>query len=59
MPSLPRPLLLGALLIAIALMAIFGIIPEKVAQFAPLALLAIFPGVWLGGGRGCRPAGER
>lgn len=47
-----RPaLMLAAAMIAIALLAIVGIVPEKLAQFAPAALLALFPSVWL---RRCR-----
>lgn len=59
MPRRIQPLALGALLITIALLAIFGIIPEKTAQFAPLALLALVPRVWLGTRQCCLPAGER
>ena len=47
------PLLLAAAMIAIALLAVFDIIPEKFAQFSPLLLLAFFPSVWLRNGRNC------
>lgn len=33
-----RPLILAAALIAIALLAVFDVVPEAVAQYAPLAL---------------------
>lgn len=49
-----KALLLGAGMIAVAGLSIVGIIPEGFAQFAPLALLALFPSVWLG--RDCRTA---
>lgn len=46
-----RPaLLLAAAMIAIAFLAVFEVIPERYAQFAPIALLALFPRVWLGRG---------
>lgn len=53
MKSLAPALLLSAAMIAIALLAIIGVVPEEVAQFAPLALLAIFPGVWMRERRAC------
>lgn len=34
-----KALLLGGILIAIALLAVFDFIPEQVAQFAPLAVV--------------------
>ena len=46
-------LLLAATMIGIALLAIVDVVPEETAQFAPLALLAIFPQVWLGRSRVC------
>ena len=46
-----KALLLAAVMLSIGGLAVFDIIPEEVAQWAPLALLAIFPGVWLGRGR--------
>ena len=46
-------LLLAAAMIGIALLAILDVVPEETAQFAPLALLAIFPQVWLGRSRVC------
>ena len=40
-------LLLAAAMIAVALLAVFDVIPEKTAQFAPFLLLALFPAAWL------------
>jgi hypothetical protein len=34
-----KALLLGAMLIAISVLAVFDIIPEQVAQYAPLAVV--------------------
>jgi len=50
------PLGLAAAMMAIAVLAIFGVVPEKVAQFAPVALLAMFPGAWLSRQRQCGKA---
>lgn len=51
-----KALLLGTLLIAIALLAVFDIVPEQVAQFAPLAVLPFL----LSARWSCSPAaGER
>lgn len=41
------PLLLAFTMIAIALLAVFEIVPQEVAQFSPFLLLALFPSVWL------------
>ena len=65
MTQLPKSLLLAGAMIGIALLAVFDIIPQEIAQFAPFALLALFPAAWLGSGKGCRarscaaPAGMR
>ena len=48
------PLLLGLAMIGIALLAVFDVVPDKVAQYAPLALLVLFPQVWLGRDRSCK-----
>jgi hypothetical protein len=56
MHPLFKALLLAAAMMAIAVLAVFEIVPDKFAQFAPIALLALFPSVWMG--RRCRPAGE-
>jgi len=46
-----KALALGALLIAVALLAVFDIIPEQVAQYAPLAVVPFV----VHGNRACRP----
>lgn len=43
-----KALLLAAAMIGLALLAVFGVIPEAFTPWAPFALLAIFPGAWLG-----------
>ena len=48
-----RALLLAAAMIGTALLAVADIIPESVAQWAPLALLAIAPSAWLGTSKPC------
>lgn len=53
MTPIEKALVLAAAMIGIAVLAVFDIIPEQVAQFAPFALLALFPSVWLGRSR-CR-----
>ena len=40
-------MLLAGGMITIAVLAVFDIVPEEIAQYAPLALLAIFPTAWL------------
>ncbi len=37
--AVPKALLLGSILIAIALLAVFDIIPEQIAQYAPIAVV--------------------
>ncbi len=39
MTPIHEALLLGLILLAIALLAVFGIIPEAIAQYAPLAVV--------------------
>ena len=39
-------ILLAATMLGIALLAIFDLVPEEVAQFAPVFLLVLFPVVW-------------
>lgn len=58
MKQIYKTLLLAAAMIGVGLLAIFDIVPEKVAQFAPLALLAMFPGAWLGRDRCCNVLGR-
>ena len=50
-----KALALAAAMISIGVLAVFDVIPEKYAQFAPLALIALFPGVWMrrGHSRNC------
>lgn len=59
MPQVQKALLLAAAMIGVALLAVFDIIPQAFAQWAPSALLAIFPGVWLGRDRACGKCAER
>ena len=53
MARLHKSLMLASAMIGIALLAVFDILPDKIAQLAPLALLALFPSAWLGKGKGC------
>jgi hypothetical protein len=41
MTSAQEALLIGAALIAVALLAVFDIVPEQVAQFAPVAAVPL------------------
>lgn len=56
MRQLIPALLLASAMIAIAVLAVFELVPEKAAQFAPLVLLALFPRIWLGSDRRCMKA---
>lgn len=49
-----KALLLAAAMLGVSLLAIFDIIPESYAQWAPLALLALFPTAWIGTSKKCR-----
>ena len=53
MTQIQKALALATAMIAVAVLAVFGVIPERLAQFAPFALLALFPTAWMGRGR-CR-----
>ncbi|MBX7501378.1 hypothetical protein K3181_07985 [Qipengyuania sp. YG27] len=53
MTQIQKALALATAMIAVAVLAVFDIIPEQIAQFAPFALLALFPSAWLGRSR-CR-----
>ena len=53
MTKIQKALLLAATMIGISILAIFGIVPESIAQWAPLGLLALFPSVWMGTSRSC------
>lgn len=56
MKQIHKALLLAAAMIGVGLLSIFDFVPEEVAQFAPFALLALFPGAWLVGNRcSCNP----
>lgn len=46
---------LALAIMGIALLAMLDVIPQQAAQLAPVALLALFPGVWLKS-RGCASA---
>ena len=48
MTQTQKALALAAAMISIGVLAVFDVIPERYAQFAPLALIALFPGVWMG-----------
>lgn len=57
MTQIQKALLLASAMIGIALLAVAGIIPEEIAQWAPLAMfamLAIFPSAWMGKNRSCK-----
>jgi len=54
MTQYQKALLLAGAMIALSVLAIFEIVPEEFAQYGPVALLAIFPSVWLGKGRTCQ-----
>lgn len=51
MTQIQKACLLAAAMIGIAILAVFDIIPETYAQFAPLALIALFPSAWMGSSR--------
>ncbi len=53
MTQIQKALLLAGVMIALGVLAVFDFVPEEFAQFGPVALLAIFPSVWMGKGRGC------
>ncbi len=53
MTQIQKALLLAGVMIALGVLAVFDYVPEEFAQFGPVALLAIFPSVWMGKGRRC------
>ncbi len=53
MTQIQKALLLASAMIAIAVLAVFDIVPQEYAQYAPIALIALFPSAWMGKGRGC------
>ncbi len=48
MNQISKALLLAAAMLAVGLLAIFDVIPEHFARWAPLSLLAMFPSTWMG-----------
>lgn len=48
MTQIQKALLIASTMIGIALLAVFDIVPEEFAQWAPLAMFALFPSVWMG-----------
>ncbi len=51
MNQIQKALLLASAMIALAVLAVFDFVPQEFAQFGPIALLAIFPSIWLGKSR--------
>lgn len=49
-----KALLLASGMIALGVLAVFDVVPDEFAQYGPIALLAIFPSVWLGKRRACK-----
>lgn len=56
MTHMHKALILAAAMIGAALLATAGIIPEIVAQWTPLALVALCPSVWMGKNTCCKAA---
>lgn len=48
-----QALLVAAVMIGIALLAVFDFVPVEVAQYSPFLLLALFPGAWLRDRKSC------
>ncbi len=55
MTQIQKALLLASAMIALGVLAVFDFVPEEFAQFGPVALLAIFPSIWLDKSRRCWP----
>lgn len=55
MRQIQKALLLASAMLGLASLAVLEIVPEWMGQFGPVALLALFPGAWLGRGRACGP----
>lgn len=51
-----RALVLASVMIGIALLAVFEVVPAEVAQYAPLGLMVFVP--WVLGDCSCRKARE-
>ena len=56
MTQIQKALLLATAMIGIAVLAVFDIIPEAYAQYAPIALLVLFPSAWMGRDKRCGAA---
>jgi len=56
MTQIQKALLLASAMIGVGLLSAFGFVPEEFAQWAPFALLALFPSAWMGKGRSCGAA---
>jgi len=56
MTQIQKALLLASAMIGVGLLSVFGFVPEEFAQWAPFALLALFPSAWMGKGRSCGTA---
>lgn len=52
MNQMQKALLLAGAVIALAVLAMFDFVPQEFAQFGPIALLAVFPSLWMG--KNCR-----
>ena len=53
MKQIHKALLLASAMMIVALLAVFDMIPEAYAQYAPIAMLALFPTAWMGTSRRC------
>lgn len=53
MKQIHLSLLVAAAMIGIAVLSVYEIVPQEVAQFSPFLLLALFPGAWLSSDRSC------
>lgn len=53
MSQIVQALLLAIAILGTAALSVAGLLPTGIADWAPLALLALFPGAWLGKGRSC------
>ena len=56
MAHIYKALLLAAAMIGISVLAAYNIVPSSLAQWAPFALLAIFPSIWMGDTKTCGAA---
>ncbi len=51
--QIQKALLVAGAMLGIAILAVFEIVPEWVGQYAPIALIVLFPGAWMGRDRAC------